>query len=44
MGKIYKGIKGYIPRLYHIGGGGGRGIKIKRRPSASLNRKGNGGG
>ena len=44
MGKIYKRVKGCVPRLYHIGGNGGRGIKIKRRLSINLNRKGNGGG
>ena len=44
MGKIYKRVGGRVPKLCHIGGGGGRGIRIKRRPSASLSRGGNGGG
>ena len=44
MGKIYKGVGGRIPRLYHISGGGGRGIRTKRRPGASLIRRGDGGG
>ena len=44
MGKIYKGVGGYVLKLYHIGGGGGRGIRIKWRPSANLSRKGDGGG
>ena len=44
MGKIYKGVGGHIPKLYHISGNGGRGIKTKRRPNANLIRKGNKGG
>ena len=44
MGKIYKGVGEYVPRLYHINGGGGRGIRIKRRFSISLIYKGNEGG
>ena len=44
MGKIYKGVGGYVPKLCYIGGGGGRGIRTKWRPSASLSRGGNGGG
>ena len=44
MGKIYKGVGGYVPRLCHISSSGGHGIKTKRRPSASLNRGGNRGG
>ena len=40
MGKIYKRVGGRIPKLYHIGGGGGRGTRIKWRPNASLNRGG----
>ena len=44
MGKIYKGVGGRVPRLCHIVGGGGRGIRTKRRPSANLSRGGDGGG
>ena len=44
MGKIYKGVKGYVLKLCYIGGGSGRGIKTKQRPSTSLSRGGNGGG
>ena len=44
MGKIYKGVGGCVPKLYHIGNGGGRGTKIKRRLSASLSRGGDRGG
>ena len=44
MGKIYKRIWRRVPRLSHIGRGGGRGIKIKRRPNANLIRGGNRGG
>ena len=44
MGKIYKGVGGRVLKLYYIGGGDGRGIKTKWRPSTSLNRGGNGGG
>ena len=42
--KIYEGVGGCIPRLNYINGGGGRGIKTKRRPNANLIRKGNRGG
>ena len=44
MGKIYKGVWGCVSRLSHIGGGGGRGIRINGWPSASLIRGGNKGG
>ena len=44
MGKIYKRIWGWVPKLSHIRGGGGRNTGIKRWPSANLIRKGNGGG
>ena len=44
MGKIYKKVGGYVPKLYHINNSNGRGIKTKRRPSTNLNRGGNGGG
>ena len=44
MGKIYEGVRGYVLRLCHIIGSGGRGIRIKRRPSASLSRGGDRGG
>ena len=44
MGKIYKGVGGRVPRLCHIGGGGGCGIRTKWRPNVSLSRGGNGGG
>ena len=44
MGKIYEGVGGCVLRLYHIGGGGNRGIRIKQRPSVNLSRRGDGGG
>ena len=44
MGKIYKRVGGCVSRLTQIGGGGGPGTKIKRRPSASLIYGGDGGG
>ena len=44
MGKIYKGIGGYISRLTQIGGGGDPGIRSERRFNASLIRGDYGGG
>ena len=44
MGKIYKRVGEYVPRLSHIGGGGGRGTGINGWPGASLIHRGDGGG
>ena len=44
MGKIYEKVGGYILKLSHIGGGGGRNTGIKGWPSANLIRGGDGGG
>ena len=44
MGKIYKRVRGCVPKLCHIGSGGGCGTRTKRRPNASLNYGDDGGG